>query len=58
MSFTESPGNPAFDVEAERVECPLKFSVSIPVSRRSFLIHPNIVELTTSLSGLTKLNKT
>ena len=32
ISFTESPANPAFDVKAERVECPLKILVSIPAS--------------------------
>ena len=57
MSVTESPANPAFDVKAERVECPLKISVSISASLRKFLIHPGIVELTTGLWVLTKLNK-
>ena len=57
MSVTESPANPAFDVEAERVECPLKILVQIPASLRTFLIHPDIAELTTGLWGLTKLNK-
>ena len=57
MSVTENPANPAFDVEAERVECPLRILVSIPASLRIFLIHPNIVELTTGLWGLAKLNK-
>ena len=42
MSVTESPANPAFDVEAERVECPLKVLVPIPASLRTFLIHPDI----------------
>ena len=57
MSATESPANPAFDVEAERVECPLKNLVSIPASLRTFLIYPDIVELTTGLWGLKKLNE-
>ena len=57
MSVTESPANPAFDVDAERVECPIKILISIPASLRTFLIHPDIVELTTRLWGLTKLNK-
>ena len=57
MPVTEIPANPAFDVEAERVECPLKMLVSILASLRPFLIHPDIVELTTGLWGLTKLNK-
>ena len=49
MSVTESP---AFDVEAERVVSLIL--VSIPPSLRTFLIHPDIVELTTGLWGLTK----
>ena len=59
MSVTESLANPDFDVEAEREKCPLKISVSIAASLRTFLIHPDIavVELTTGLWGLTKLNK-
>ena len=57
MSVTESPANPAFDVEAERVECPLKILVSIPASLRIFLIRPGIVELNTGLWCLTKLKK-
>ena len=57
MSVTEIPANPAFDVEAERLECPLKILVSIPACLRTFLIHPDIVELTTGLWGLTKFNK-
>ena len=57
MSVTESPANPAFHVEVERVECPLKILVSIPASLRTFLIHPDLVELTTGLWGLIKLNK-
>ena len=57
MSVTESPANPAFDVEAECVECPLKILVSTPASLRTFSIHPDIVQLTTGLWGLTKINK-
>ena len=47
MSLTESPANTTFDVEAERVECSLEILVSIPASLRAFLIHPDIVKLTT-----------
>ena len=57
MSVTESPSNPAFDIEVERVECPLKILGSIAASLRTLLIHPDIFELTTGLWGLTKLNK-
>ena len=57
MSVTESPVKPAFDVEAEPVERPLKNFVSIPASLRTFVIHLDIVELTGRLWGLTKLNK-
>ena len=57
MSLRESPVNPAFDVEAERVESPLKILVSIRVSLRTFLTHPDIVEVTKGLWSLTKLIK-
>ena len=49
MPDTESPDSAAFDVEAERVECPLKTSTSTPETVSTFLIHPNIVELTIGL---------
>ena len=57
MPARESPANPTFDAVAERVECPLKIIVSITASLRTFLIHLDIVELTTGLQSLTKLNK-
>ena len=50
MSIT---GSLAFDVEAERVECPLKILVSTPPSLRTFVIDPDIIKLTTGLWGLT-----
>ena len=49
MSGTESPDNAAFDVEAERVECPLKTPTSTPEIVSTFLIHQDQVELTTAL---------
>ena len=49
MSSTESPDSAAFDIEAERVECPLKTSTSTPEIVNTLLIHPDIVELTTGL---------
>ena len=55
MSVTERPPNSVFDDDTERVESPLKISVPIPASLRTFLIHPDIVERTTELWGLTKL---
>ena len=48
---------PPFDVETKREECPLNIAVSVHASLRTFLIHPDIVELTTGLWGLTKRNK-
>ena len=51
MSGTESPDSAAFDVEAEPVECPLKTPTSTPEIVRTFLIHPDMVELTTGLRG-------
>ena len=48
MSITEILSKPAFDVEAQHVECPLKMT---------FLFHPDIFELTIGLWGSTKLNK-
>ena len=57
MFVSESPTNPAFDVEAERVECPLKISVSVPASLRIFSINLDIADLITGLWGLAKLNK-
>ena len=57
MSVTESSPSTAFDVEAELVECPLKVSVLPLFSQRTVLIHPDIVELTTGLWDLRKLNK-
>ena len=49
MSGIESPDSAAFDVEAERVECPLKTPTSIPEIVSTFLIYPDIVELATGL---------
>ena len=46
MSGTESPDRPAFDVEAERVGCPLKTPMSTPEIRSTFSIHPDMVEET------------
>ena len=57
MPVTGSPANPAFDFEAERVECTLKDLVSIPATLRTFLIHADIVKVVKGLWGLTKLNK-
>ena len=57
MSVTESPVNSALNVQAERVGYPSKILVSIAASLRTSLIHPDIVELTTGLWSLTKLNK-
>ena len=37
MSVTGSLPNPAFDVEAERVECALRILVSVPTPLRTFL---------------------
>ena len=51
-----SPANSTFDVDAKRVECPLKILVSIPASLRKISIQ-GIVELTAGLWGSTKLNK-
>ena len=44
----------AFGVEVERVECPLKTPTSTPETVNTFLIHPDMVELTTGLWGWTK----
>ena len=49
MSCTESPDSVAFDVEAEWVECPLKRPTSAPEIVSNYLIHPDMVELTTGL---------
>ena len=49
MSDTESPDSAAFDVKAERVECPLKTPTLTPEIASTFLIHPDMVELTTGL---------
>ena len=49
MSGTESHDSADFDVEAERVECPLKTPISTPEIVSPFLINPDIVKLTTSL---------
>ena len=49
MSGNESPDNAAFDVEPEPVECPLKTTTSTPEFVGTFLIHPDMVELTTGL---------
>ena len=49
MSGTESPDSAAFDVEAEQVECPLKTHTSAPEIVSTFLIHPDMIELTTGL---------
>ena len=57
MSGIESPDSAAFDVEAERVECPLKTPTSIPEIVSTFLIYPDIVELATGLWGWTKLKR-
>ena len=56
MYVIKSTAKPAFDVGAELVECLLKILVSILASLRIFLVHPDIVELTTGLCGLTKRN--
>ena len=56
MYVIKSTAKPAFDVDAELVECLLKILVSILASLRIFLVHPDIVELTTGLWGLTKRN--
>ena len=53
ISGTESPDSAAFDVEGERVECPLKTPKIVTI----FLIHPDMVELTTGLWGWTKLKR-
>ena len=47
----------AFGVEVERVECPLKTPTSTPETVNTFLIHPDMVELTTGLWGWTKLKR-
>ena len=49
MSVNESSDSAAFDVEAERVECSLKTPASTPEIVSTFLIHPDMVELTTGL---------
>ena len=49
MPVTGSPANPAFDFEAERVECTLKDLVSIPATLRTFLIHADIVKVVKGL---------
>ena len=49
MSGTESPDSAAFDVEAERVECPLKTPTSTPEVASTLLIQPDMVQLTTCL---------
>ena len=49
MSGTESPDSAAFDLEFERVECPLKTPTSSPEIVSIFLIHADMVELTTAL---------
>ena len=49
MSGTASSDSAAFDVEAERVECPLKAPTSTPEIVRTFLIHSDMVEVTTGL---------
>ena len=41
MSGAENPDSAAFDVEAERFECPLKIPTSIPEIGSTFLIHPD-----------------
>ena len=49
MSGTESPDSATFDVEAEWIECPLKTPTPTPEIVSTFLIHPDMVELTTGL---------
>ena len=49
MSGTEGPDSAAFDVEPEQVECPLKTPASSTKIASTFLIHPDMVELTTGL---------
>ena len=49
MSGTENPDSAAFDVEAERVECPLKTPTSTPEIASTFLIHPDMPDLKASL---------
>ena len=49
MSGIECSDSAAFDVEAEWVECPLKTPTLTPEVVSTFLIHSNIVELTTGL---------
>ena len=57
MPVIGSPANPAFDFEAERVECTLKNLVSIPATLRTFLIDADIVKVVKGLWGSTKVNK-
>ena len=49
MSGTESPDSAAFDVEAERVECPLKTPTSTREIVSTFLIHPDMPDLKAGL---------
>ena len=49
MSGTESPDSAAFDVEAERVECPLNTPTSTPEIVSTFLIHPDMPDLKAGL---------
>ena len=49
MSGTKSPDSAAFDVEAERVECPLKTPTSTPEIVSTFLIHPDMPDLKAGL---------
>ena len=49
MPDTESPDSAAFDVEAERVERPLKTPTSTLETISTFLIHRYMVEVTTGL---------
>ena len=47
MSDTESPDSAVLDVEAERVECPLKTPTSTPEIENTVLIHQDVAELIT-----------
>ena len=47
VSDTESPDSAVLDVEAERVECPLKISTSTPEIENTVLIYQDVAELTT-----------
>ena len=49
MSGSESPDSTAFDADAERVKCPLKTPMSTSEIVSTFLIHTDMVALTTGL---------